>query len=135
VTYDLFGCQLYDSANTDTITRHVILRPGYIITLARSIDPTLGFIPTDTYPTVKFSNTGDLAGLRCGGTPIDVVDFTTWPVPKGRSLSLSPQHDDAAANDVAANWCQGSTVYNTIVDDGGVETDYGSPGVANPACP
>jgi len=135
VTYDLFGCQLYDSANTDTITRHVILRPGYFITLARSVDPTLGFIPTDTYATVKFSNTGDLAGLRCGGTPIDVVDFTTWPVLKGQSFSLSPQHYDATANDVLANWCGGSTVYNMISDDAGVELDYGSPGATNPACP
>jgi hypothetical protein len=135
VTYDLFGCQLYDSANTDTITRHVILRPGYFVTLARSIDPTLGFVPTDIYPTVKFSNTGDLAGLRCGGTAIDVVDFTTWPVPKGHSFSLSPQHYDGAANDLPANWCQGSMVYNTIIDEGGTQTDYGSPGVTNPPCP
>ena len=135
VTYDLFGCQLYDSANTDTISRHVILRPGYFVTLARSADPTLGFVPTDTYSTVKFSNSGDLAGLRCGGTAIDVVDFTTWPVPKGQSFSLDPQHYDATANDLLANWCGGSTVYNIITDDAGVEIDYGSPGVTNPACP
>jgi hypothetical protein len=135
VTYDLFGCQLYDSANTDMIARHVILRPGYFITLARSIDPTLGFVPTDTYATVKFSNTGDLAGLRCGGISIDVVDFTTWPVPKGASFSLNPQHYDATANDVQANWCDGSMAYNTIVEAGVTQIDYGSPGVTNPACP
>ena len=134
-TYDLFGCELYDSGNTDTITRHVILQPGWFITLARSVDPTLGFVPTDIYPTVKFSNTGDLAGLRCGGTTIDVVDFTAWPVPKGRSFSLSPLHYDATANDLQSSWCEGSTAYNTLVDDGSVETDYGSPGVTNPACP
>jgi hypothetical protein len=135
VTYDLFGCELYDSANTDMITRHVILRPGYFITLARSLDPTLGFVPTDTYSTVKFSNTGDLAGLRCAGTPIDVVDFTTWTVPKGSSFSLNPLHYDATANDVSANWCEGSTVYNTSVEAGVTQIDYGSPGVTNPACP
>jgi hypothetical protein len=135
VTYDLFNCQLYDSANTDTIARHVILQPGWFITLARSADPTLGFVPTDIYSTVKFSNTGDRAGLRCGTTTIDLVDFTTWPVPKGRSFSLNPLHYDGTANDVLANWCQGTTVYNTLIDEAGVETDYGSPGVTNPACP
>ena len=135
VTYDLFNCQLYDSANSDTIARHVILKPGYFITLARSADPTLGFVPTDIYSTVKFSNTGDRAGLRCGAITIDLVDFTTWPVPKGRSLSLNPLHYDGTANDALANWCQGNTVYNTLIDEGGVETDYGSPGVTNPACP
>lgn len=134
-TYDLFGCQIYDSSNTDTIDRHVILQPGWFITLARSVDPTLGFVPTDVYPTVKFSNTGDLAGLRCGVTAIDVVDFRTWPVPKGHSFSLNPLHYDATANDVQANWCEGSTVYNTIAEDGALLTDYGSPGVTNPACP
>ncbi len=134
-TYDLFDCELYDSANTDTITRHVILRPGWFITLARSVDPTLGFVPTDVYSTVKFSNTGDLAGLRCRGVTIDVVDFTTWPVPKGHSLSLSPQHYDAVANGALANWCEGNTAYSTLVEDGAIETDYGSPGVTNPACP
>jgi hypothetical protein len=56
-------------------------------------------------------------------------------VPKGRSFSLSPQHYDGAANDLPANWCQGSMVYNTIIDEGGVQTDYGSPGVTNPPCP
>lgn len=135
VTYDLFNCQLYDSANTDTITRHVLLQPGWFITLARSADPTLGFVPTDVYSTVKFSNTGDRAGLRCGGTTIDLVDFTIWPVPKGRSLSLNPLYYDGGANDVLANWCEGTTVYNTLIDEGGVETDYGSPGLTNPPCP
>lgn len=135
VTYDLFNCQLYDSANADAIARHVILRPGYFITLARSADPSLGFVPTDTYPTVKFSNTGDRAGLRCGGVTIDLVDFTTWAVPKGRSFSLNPLHYDGTANDALANWCQGTTVYNTLIDEGGVETDYGSPGTTNPPCP
>ena len=90
-TYDLFGCQIYDSSNTDTIARHVILQPGWVITLARSVDPTLGFVPTDTYPTVKFSNTGDLAGLRCGGITIDVVDYSRpGRCPRGRSLSFEP---------------------------------------------
>jgi len=135
VTYDLFNCQLYDSANADAITRHVILKPGYSITLARSADPTLGFVPTDIYSTVKFSNTGDRAGLRCAGVTIDLVDFTTWAVPKGRSFSLNPLHYDGTANDALANWCLGTTVYNTLIDEGGVEMDYGSPGVTNPPCP
>jgi hypothetical protein len=84
---------------------------------------------------VRLGNNGDTVGLRCGGITIDVVVFTTWPVPKGRSFSLDPRHYDAADNDLQASWCTGTTVYNTLDSDAGLAIDYGSPGVSNPLCP
>lgn len=134
-TFDLFGCQLFDSNNSEVINRHVTLAPEWFITMARSIDPSIGFIPTYNYTTVKLSNTGDRVGLDCGGVMIDLVDFATWPVPKGHSFSLNPALYDATSNDALASWCQGSTIYNTSVDGGTAETDYGTPGVTNPSCP
>ena len=134
-TFDLFGCELFDSSNSEVINRHVTLAPQWFITMARSIDPSVGFIPTYSYTTVKLSNTGDRIGLSCGGVTIDLVNFATWPVPKGHSFSLNPALYDATANDAPASWCQGSTLYNSSVADGAAETDYGSPGVTNPACP
>ena len=133
-TYDLFGCQLGDSANVDLIDRHVTVEPGWFVTLARSTDVTLGFIPTYSYPTVKLSNTGDRIALRCNGVEIDLVDFTTWPVPKGMSFSLDPRSYTASANDTQASWCRGTTPYNTVSVDDAIEVDSGSPGSDNPDC-
>jgi hypothetical protein len=133
-TFDLYGCQLADSRNVDVIDRHVTVDPGWFVTLARSTDVTLGFIPTYSYPTVKLANEGDTIELGCGGVVIDRVDFTTWGVAKGMSFSLDPRSYDAAANNLQANWCHGNIPYNTISADDAGETDYGTPGTDNPAC-
>jgi hypothetical protein len=150
-TLNLAGCTLFDKDNTHVVSRDVLVRPGAFVTLARFGDITGGFIPDYNYnpnvcpvscpvgcapgcPTVKFSNSGDEAGVACDSTIIDVVDFISWPVPKGRSFSLDPRHYDAAQNDVQSNWCQGTTLYNMTTGPSG-GSDYGSPGITNPQCP
>jgi hypothetical protein len=153
VTVDLYKCVLFDTANTHTVSRHVVIAPNSFATFARFGDISGGFVPDYDYnptgctstcgttcpdgcPTVKFSNSGDQVGIKCGATNIDVVDFTTWTtgtpavVPHGRSYSLDPRHYTASDNDVFANWCLGTMIYN--MNSGG--TDYGSPGVTNPLC-
>jgi hypothetical protein len=149
--YDLYRCALFDSSNTHIVTRHLIVAPMAFVTLARFADISGGFVPDYDYnpslcpdtcvgtcptgcPTVKFSNSGDLVGVKCDTTVIDNVDFTVWPVTKGRSFSLDPRRYDATGNDVQANWCAGTVVYNQTTGASG-GTDYGSPGVTNPLCP
>jgi hypothetical protein len=148
VTYDLFGCLLYDSnmtvGNQDVVAQHVLVAPNSFVTMARFGDATGGFIPTYDYHTtlsttmpgldpdkdVKFKNSGDQVGISCGVAQIDLVQFTTWTiaggVPNGRSYSLDPSHYSATANDVESNWCVGTTVYH--------RTDLGTPGQTNPSC-
>ena len=99
------------------------------MTLARSVDPTLGFVPTYNYATVKLSNTGDQLGLSCNTVLIDHVSFAV--VTKGQSLSLDPRHFSAVDNDNPANWCLATVPYNMLAGS----TDSGSPNAVNPLCP
>lgn len=126
-SFDLFGCNLSDSKNTDTITTHLVLAPGALVTLSRSAP---GFIADFVYANVKFSDTGDIARLSCGTAVIDAVNFTTgFVLSQGYSLSLDPGH--ILQNDDPASWCAPTKVYN-ITSRG---SDFGTPGVKNDPCP
>jgi hypothetical protein len=130
-TYDIFDCIIFDTAHMETVGRHVLIGPGAYATLARFPDASGGFAPDYSYALVKFSNTGDAVGITCGAVLVDKVNFLSFPITKGKSLSLNPNFTDATQNDLGSNWCNGSTAYHT----GGGVSDYGSPGVANPPCP
>lgn len=127
--WDLYRCTIGDAAHTEVVARHLIVVPGAYATLARFGDAaTGGFNPDYAYATVKFSDSGDSVRVSCAGTTVDSVDFTTFPLAQGRSLSLDPRATDRA---LAGSWCQGGAVYNTTTRG----QDHGTPGVANPPCP
>lgn len=133
VTYDLAGCVLADAGNSHPVTAETLLPPGAFFSLARFDSAGVGgFDPDYSYGmTLKFANEGDIVRVSCGAAIVDLVDFSTWAIDKGLSLALDPGALDAASNDDAGNWCTGQAAYNM----GGGETDFGSPGEANPTCP
>lgn len=139
---DLMGCTFKDSSNSnqDGVQNHLVILPNAFATFGRFGDAaTGGFVPdlnyhvnTSSTTDVKFGNGGDLLIVQCnGGTMIDEVNFTTWVIPAGATLSLDPSHYNATDNDVQTNWCPAVLPpYHTV---GGV-TDNGTPGVSNPPC-
>jgi hypothetical protein len=135
VTYDLQGCTL-SGGGQDVIDQSLIVPPGGFISLTRALTSDMaGFMPTYSYgPTLKFNNSAGSAALLCGpgaATIIDSVSYTVDEVVKGSSFMLSPDHYDAAENDLPANWCHCTIPYRTTATD----TDYGTPGTPNPPCP
>ncbi len=146
VTYDLFGCDLSDSGNHDTVANHVLVPPMSYVTMARFGTTAGGFPPSYNYHTtlktdgsgmidpnadVKFSNNGDSVHVACGLAMIDGVDFHTWlgtnaMVPNGRSYSLDPAHYSDTENNIEGNWCVGTNVYHN--------SDRGTPNQANQPC-
>lgn len=127
-TFDLRGCNLSDSKNTDVITTSVIVAPGELVALSRSAP---GFSPDFIYAAVKFSDTGDLVKLTCGVTTIDIVNFNGFVLLQGHTLNLNPNNFNNVENDLDTNWCLAKTVYN--VTSKGV--DYGTPRLMNTTCP
>jgi hypothetical protein len=124
------------TANPDLIQSadclHVVA--GAYVVFARSMDPLanggLGPIGTFRFSIVTGSATspGDVRILN-GPT---IVDAVTWTSSRAsHSLSLDPDFTNDTANDDAANFCDGSTVYHTA----GTVNDYGTPGTPNPQCP
>ncbi|MBO6935466.1 MAG: lamin tail domain-containing protein [Deltaproteobacteria bacterium] len=133
VTYDLDGCIVADSSNSHPISGETLVAPGAYLSLARFGSAAVGgFSPDYDYGmTLKFANEGDIVRLSCAGAVVDLVDFNSFGVDKGISLALDPDALDTVSNDDVANWCLGQSPYNS----GGGETDFGSPGLANPDCP
>ncbi|MEM7677394.1 MAG: lamin tail domain-containing protein, partial [Myxococcota bacterium] len=130
VTYELDGCEIKDDG-TDT---HVVLGPlqigpGEYLAMANSMMP--GFTPGYIYDGSMFTldNGTDEVVFKCSGEFIDRVAYdsgATYPNVAGRSMNLSPLRLDAFENNVGANWCVASEVYNG---------DFGTPGTANSPCP
>lgn len=139
---DLMGCTFNDSSasNQDAVTSRLLIPPLGFATFGRFGDAvTGGFVPNLDYHVnslsttdVKFSNTGDLLIVRCnGGTLIDEVNFLTWVIPQGASLSLDPTHYNSTDNDVQANWCPAVPPPYHMTAAG---NDNGTPGATNPPC-
>ncbi len=132
VTYDLRGCVLADQGNSHPVTAETLIPPGAFFSLARFDSAAVGgFDPDYSYGmTIKFANEGDIARITCGVDLVDLVDFTTWTINKGLSYALDPDALDAELNDDRSNWCVGQDPYHMAAG----ETDFGSPGMANPDC-
>lgn len=132
----LDGCVVSDNQATPatfTITGGFLLNPGAYATFANG--PAPGFTPDYVYSSWPLANVSgsstDAIIITCGGVEIDrVVYSSAFPWSDGGSASLDPGDTSAAANDVAANYCDASTSYGT-----GAMPDLGSPGMANPVCP
>lgn len=131
---DLEGWTLADDLGSHVIDNGgagVIVPAGGYALLTRNGDSSQngGLSSTYTYGNdIKLQQT-DVVSLSAGATLVDAVAYDTgFPVQGGSSMSLDPESLDAVANDDAANWCDGSTLY------AGSAGDLGTPGEANDPC-
>jgi hypothetical protein len=135
VTSDLFGCMAADMTGTGVaIDMHLRIAPHGFVTLAVSTTPG-GFTPDFVYgPSVKFDNSGpDAARILCGGVEIDSYGYSlAMSAGSGHTFQVDPRHYSAIDNDVPANNCLGTAVYNTNTGTGA--KDYGTPGAENTTC-
>jgi mono/diheme cytochrome c family protein len=120
---ELTGCTLSDDSSSSMLDGVSVPAGGYV-TFARSSDA--GFMPNGLI-TNALDNAGDVLTITCGGTVIDVVDYTSFPRAFGASLSLDPSSQSHTANDEGVNWCWATSELGT--------GDLGTPGAPNPACP
>lgn len=136
---NLDGCVLTD----DSGSQHVIstggagLRflPGRYLVLGNNADSTTnGGVHIDyAYSGFGLGNAADQIILSRGdGTVLDRVDYddgVLWPDTGGRSISVKLSARDAHQNDSGPNWCHSSTPLSPT------NTDTGTPGADNDACP
>jgi hypothetical protein len=134
-TYDLFGCQIRDSANAHTIDAHLLVPPHVFRTLA-IFTTGGGFVPDYTYSGIKFDNdNADSVSIYCGLTLIDKFAYSAAQAAMGgHSFSVDPAHYNSVDNDDPANFCLATTIYNQATSGSTVVSDYGTPGVTNPPC-
>jgi len=134
-TYDLDGCQIRDTANAHTIGAHLLVPPHAFRTLAIFATGG-GFVPDYTYSGVKFdNNAADSVSIFCGSTLIDRFGYSAaMAAVGGHAFSVDPAHYSAVDNDVPANVCNATTIYNQAVSGSNVISDYGTPGAPNPSC-
>jgi hypothetical protein len=133
IGYDLYGCQIRDTANAAAITAHLTVPPTSFRTLAIFATGG-GFVPDYTYSGIKFDNSaGDLVSIYCGSTLIDKLSYSTKDAKvSGHSFSVDPAHYISAD---PKDFCDAVTIYNQSTTAGGkVVADYGTPGKPNPPC-
>jgi hypothetical protein len=108
--------------------RCISVAPGGFAVFARSADPAANSMLPDVQATFRFGlvdTDGDIQ-ISDGATVLDDVRWTS--VTPGVTKQLDPKHLTAADNDVAANFCPGTTPYGDL-------TNKGTPGAANASCP
>lgn len=124
--FDLGGCTLARDDQTLNIEGTLEIQPGAYLTFSNGDTP--GFTPDVLYSGLTLPNSGAFVlRLACAGTLLDEVsvDPAVPPQRAGRSLSLSGDAMNEAANDDPSRWCESSTSYNG---------DFGTPGGDNLAC-
>lgn len=123
---DLDGCVLLDDdVNSHTVVGSLVIQPAGLVLLAKGDD---GYTADYLYTNFFLGNEPDEIVLKCGEVEIDRVNYTDAWYHLGRSTRLDPGAQDVTANDDAANWCAGITLY-------GEAGKLGTPGFANPDCP
>lgn len=138
VDVSLQGLRIQDSnfsaASEGLITVDVLLPAGSYAVLGSddaAVWPYAAPATAHYGPNPGFNNTGDLAAILNSTTILDqTAVYPTFDVAdNGRTWKLDPTMIDAMANDVEANWC-----YSTLVFDspGGID-EYGTPGAVNEA--
>lgn len=137
-TLDLNGLVLRDDgADSHTIANGgaLLVAPGEYIVLGRNANTAMnGGIAVDyQYASFQLGNGDDEVVLAtAGGTEIVRAAYDggpTWPDPTGASMQLNPSMLNAAASNMAAAWCTSTVAIS------GTNTDLGTPGAANSACP
>jgi hypothetical protein len=123
-----------DTSNPNVITSATCKRvtAGTYVVFAKSADSAMngGLPPVQaTFTFAMIDGTPATPGdvrLMLG---MDVLDSTSWTSARsGKSLQLNAGLEAPADNDVAANFCDGSTFY------GGAMDNQGTPGAANLMC-
>ena len=106
---------------------------GAYVVFARNPDSLSngGLAPYGTFRFSLLSGSPTVPGdvrIMNGAT---IVDAVTWTASRtARSLSLDPDFANDTANDDAANFCDGTTAYNTV----GSLSDFGTPSLPNGQC-
>ncbi|MEX1365565.1 MAG: lamin tail domain-containing protein [Nannocystaceae bacterium] len=122
----------YNTGNQGRVTLDVIVPPGEVAVIARS----LSFWPYDFEPDATYgpnpglnNNSPDRVVLRSELTIIDESASTFIDQEQGIAWALSGDLQDAVSNDVSTSWCEATAPLLTV---GGNE--YGTPGQLNPPC-
>ncbi len=127
---DINGWTLTDDAtNAHTISNGTPLEVpagGYLI-LGNNIDSGTNGNVNVAYQYSNFSlvNSGDQVVLSCSGEEVDRVSYSSSAA--GLSTSLDPDLLNAFDNDLEANWCFSTSMYDV--------NNTGTPGSANDVCP
>jgi hypothetical protein len=110
----------------------LILAPGGFFVVGQKGNPEDNGGATVHYEWDGFSltNAEDQIILEFKGGEVDRVEWfePMWYMPIGASLSLPPDKQNAADNNVFGHWCVAQESMN------GPGTDLGTPGSGNPAC-
>ena len=133
----LFGLVITDDkADESTVQSCTSVVPAKgALVMARYGDKLAnGGVPADyVYDSFELNDSADKIKLvTADGITLDEVSWNaTWPLAniKGKSLSLDPNHFNAADNDNSDFWCQASSPWP------GSAGDLGSPGFTNLECP
>ena len=131
---DLTGLIVRDMSNSEsfeiTMQLGFSIAAGSTATFGNNSNPSQnGGIQHDfTYTNFALSNSGDEIVLDMNGVVVDAVDYgvSGFPDPNGSSISLSPDHYDATANDDGANWCESTSISTS--------GDFGTPNAPNGTC-
>lgn len=122
----------YDAGNQGRVTLDVIVPPGEVVVIARSVE----FWPYDFEPAAVYGpnpglNNGspDRVVVRSISEIIDETMSLSIEHPEGVAWSLSADHLDATSNDSAGFWCDATVPLTTEST-----TEFGTPGAPNPAC-
>lgn len=122
----------YNAGNQGRVTLDLLVESGQVVVLARSTGmwPYL-FTADAVYGPNPGLNNGspDRVVLRNAAEILDETSSFSLEGEEGVAWSLSATHFDAASNDDSAHWCDATTEL-----EAGFYTEYGTPGVLNPAC-
>ena len=139
---DLDGLMVTDEAGSNqdsfTVSGQLLIPAGGYIVFGISADTTLnGGVTVDyEYTDMSLGNGSDELMLHNATDVLDSIEWdngSTFPDPTGASMSLDPSYSNATDNDDGANWCEG--VSSIAVTIGTVNSDLGTPGMANDTCP
>ncbi len=128
---DVLGLIISDAFGSTTVgVSHIVPAGGFVL-FGVSVDPLLNGgldIVWDT-GSVTLSNSDDTITIANGVGALDFVGYDGGPLfpdPAGASMSLDPTAWDIVSNDVGANWCLGTGLYEA--------NNSGTPGAPNPSC-
>jgi hypothetical protein len=129
---DLRGCVLTDDNGAGeqyTIPSSVVIPPNQYVAIGASSNPAenggLNGILLGYGAAYQLGNSGDEIELRCNGTLIDQITYTTLNA--GYATQVSSTAISASQNDIPANVCRATTQLPGY-------GEFGTPGAVNTSC-
>jgi hypothetical protein len=129
---DLRGCVLTDDNGAGeqyTIPSSVLIPPNQYVAIGASSNPAenggLNGILLGYGTAYQLGNSGDEIELRCNGTLIDQITYTTLNA--GYATQVSSTAISASQNDIPANVCRATTQLPGY-------GEFGTPGAVNTSC-